>query len=143
MTMHAPTLDRFESKYVVDALSGCWLWSAGLNTYGYAQFSADGEVYGHRWSYKRFVGPIPDGLQVDHLCRTRSCVNPAHLEVVTVKENVRRGDCFNHSGLCPSCGSPYDRHYTKPSGGIHRSCSGCRNARRRKPTQVQPERITK
>lgn len=86
-----PPIQRFTEKLERDPSSGCWLWTAGLNTEGYGRFW-DGQVnvYAHRWSYEHHVGPIPDGLHIDHLCRTRHCVNPAHLEVVTLAENNRR-----------------------------------------------------
>lgn len=74
------------------AESGCWLWNRKVRSDGYGVKSVDhrGEVRAHRWVYERQVGPIPDGLELDHLCGTRSCVNPAHLEPVTHTENMRR-----------------------------------------------------
>lgn len=78
--------------------SGCIEWVGGLNGLGYGQFyrgkrSADdtGKVYAHRWSYEFFVGPIPKGLHLDHLCRNTRCVNPQHLEPVTPREKNLRG----------------------------------------------------
>ena len=88
---------RFDAKYIPEPMSGCWLWTAALTTAGYGMIgtqSDDGEQieeYAHRVSYRRFKGPIPDGLAIDHKCRVRCCVNPDHLEVVTIGENVRRG----------------------------------------------------
>lgn len=70
----------------------CWLWTGRLNWAGYASFWFDGRtVKAHRWSYQHHVGPIPDGMQLDHLCRVRHCVNPEHLEPVTNRENSLRG----------------------------------------------------
>lgn len=73
--------------------TACWLWAGYLKPNGYASISLDRKhkVYAHRYVYERFRGPIPDGLQLDHLCRVRSCVNPWHLEPVTAAENLRRG----------------------------------------------------
>ena len=73
----------------VETLStGCWEWTGHVNNAGYGRVKND---YAHRLAYEMFVGPIPDGADLDHLCRRRSCVNPAHLEPVTRSENVRRG----------------------------------------------------
>lgn len=83
--------DRFWAK-VDKCRDGCWVWTAKGTPAGYGQFRVDGvDVYAHRFSYELHVGPIPDGLQIDHLCRVTSCVNPAHLEPVTGAENLRRG----------------------------------------------------
>lgn len=84
--------ERILSKVLPEPNSGCWLWDAFVHPTGYAVLRADGKSqYAHRLSYEAFVGPVPSGLQLDHLCRIRSCVNPSHLEPVTPKENTRRG----------------------------------------------------
>lgn len=77
---------------IVDGLD-CWFWT-GHTEGGYARASINGHrnVYIHRLSYECFVGEIPEGLVLDHLCRNRSCVNPDHLEPVSLEENIRRGE---------------------------------------------------
>ena len=72
--------------------NGCWEWIAFRNRQGYGRFlgSSQKAVSAHRWAYEHLIGPIPNGLTIDHLCRNRSCVNPAHMEAVTIRENTLR-----------------------------------------------------
>lgn len=73
--------------------SGCWIWTGELNRNGYGRVWRLGRrVMAHRAMYELLVGPIPEGLVLDHLCRVRCCVNPKHLEPVTVRENTIRGE---------------------------------------------------
>jgi hypothetical protein len=70
----------------------CWIWTGQIDEHGYGRMSFDGrKQFIHDLSYKDFVGPIPEGLELDHLCRNPPCFNPAHLEPVTQAENARRG----------------------------------------------------
>lgn len=72
--------------------TGCWFWVGTRNHKGYGRSKLAGiRTTAHRAAYTILVGPIPAGLQIDHLCRTHACVNPAHLEVVTPRENFLRG----------------------------------------------------
>jgi len=89
--INEPFKSRFESAYQKDATSHCWNWTRPLDS-GYGRFWFEGKTkLAHRISYEIYVGPIPTGLQIDHLCRNRSCVNPMHLEPVSLAVNVLRG----------------------------------------------------
>ena len=84
-------LPRFTERITKAEDSGCWKWTGAIDGGGYGMFSMKGVGYkAHRVAYRHYVGVIRKGLTIDHLCRTRSCVNPAHLEPVTSQENTRR-----------------------------------------------------
>lgn len=121
-------LDDFLAKVSPEPNSGCWLWTAAAIKGGYARF---GNMYAHRFSYEHYRGPIPEGLQIDHLCRVRCCVNPQHLEAVTQQENIKRGMAgkYPRSNFCP-LGHPLSgtNLYVSPKRG-HRDCKQCRRAR--------------
>jgi hypothetical protein len=86
-------IQRFVSKFRVPAdVNDCWEWTDALTASGHAQVSMHGTTCpAYRVSYQMFVGPIPDELTLDHLCRNRACVNPTHVEPVTIRENTLRG----------------------------------------------------
>lgn len=85
-------LARFEAKVDRgDGSGGCWEWIGAKGADGYGKFAIEGFISAHRAAYTLLVGPIPDGLEIDHLCRNRACVNPDHLEPVSRSENIRRG----------------------------------------------------
>lgn len=133
--IHRPAIERFAEKIaLVD--SGCIEWIGGLNGVGYGQFYVGrnanpntGKGYAHRWSFEHHVGPIPEGMHLDHLCRNRACVNPEHLEPVTIRENILRGvsRAAEHATKthCPA-GHPYEGSnlYVYPTSGIRR-CREC------------------
>ncbi len=82
-------------SYFVD-VQGCWIWTRFTDRDGYARQGRKGEpCFVHRANYEAFNGTIPAGMTIDHLCRVRSCVNPDHMEAVTHKENVQRGESFS------------------------------------------------
>lgn len=111
--MARDALDRFMSHVEPEPTSGCWLWTAYVSPDGYGRFRADQTrgTAAHRWAYERHVGPIPPTHEIDHLCHVRCCVNPAHLEPVTHRENVARsnGMAVRNAAKteCPK-GHPYD-----------------------------------
>lgn len=89
--MKAPESGRFWAK--VNKTETCWLWTGSRKPEGYGEFGIGGrrKTLAHRYSYELAKGPIPAGLVIDHLCRVRACVNPAHLEAVTQQTNILRG----------------------------------------------------
>lgn len=127
-------IERFREKYIANAHTGCWEWQAARkidSDYGF--FNLDGRHRSaHRAAYELFVGEIPEGLVLDHLCGNAACVNPSHLEPVTQKENRRRQQlrqthCRNGHELaganlalvrvCRTCRSAtLHRHVTKKRG---------------------------
>jgi HNH endonuclease len=121
--------ERFWAQ--VNKTDSCWLWTGHIATgKGYGRIRVNGEYQkAHRVSYELFVGPIPDGLQLDHLCRVRNCVNPEHLEPVTNRENGLRGTSPIYENLkkthC-SKGHPLsgDNLYPRTDGG--RRCRICK-----------------
>ena len=112
--------------------STCWLWKrSGSDRYGRMSIG-DHFVSAHRWAYEAFVGPIPEGMQLDHLCRQSRCVNPNHLEPVTPRENLLRGDGrpgINARKTHCKQGHAFDEFntYWLPNGK-GRACKACRSA---------------
>ena len=129
---------RFWAKVQVGQTSECWLWSGPCTPQGYGRYWAGkNKVYPHRLAYELLVGPIPEGLTIDHLCRNPRCVNPAHLEPVTPRENTLRG--YGLAALHAAkthClrGHPFDEENTRVyRGGRH--CRKCCALRQRARTR--------
>lgn len=127
--MTRPTLlPRHYARLTYDG-SGCWLWQ-GATHRGYGRVCHERRSWvAHRFFYTALVGPIPEGLTLDHLCRVRNCVNPAHLEPVTAIENYRRGQ----QGPAPRTHCPQGHAYegdniawVNQGGRKTRACRECR-----------------
>lgn len=131
-----------EMKISPEPNSGCWLWLGDININGYGRMyykSGNHRKMAHRVVYESHFGPIPDGLELDHLCRTRSCVNPAHLEPVTKSVNAKRGLTprlnAERGKIITHC--PHGHEYTSentyirenPKGWASRKCRTCARLR--------------
>jgi HNH endonuclease len=125
--MLAPVIDRLEPRLRdqihVDAL-GCWNW-LGYKRDGYGSAHRDDgrTVIAHRYVYELLVGPVPAGLELDHLCRNRPCVNPEHLEPVTRQENRRRA-------TYTTCRRGHQDYVSTPTTRYCRSCERLNGPRR-------------
>lgn len=116
---------RFFVKVQVDQSTSCWIWKASRDRFGYGLF--DNRV-AHRFGYELIKGKIPKGLELDHLCRNRSCVNPDHLEPVTHIVNIQRGNSGLKDRIKTHC--PHNHEYNKKNT-VHtkrgRACRTCKN----------------
>lgn len=140
--------EKIQDRIMPCPTTGCWIWTGILSRSGYGRIStsASGKkryVSSHRVVYERLVGPIPHGLQIDHLCRNTSCCNPLHLEPVTGRENLMRG--FGPSAIAAKRQHCVNGHplfgenlitirVKKPGGHIRhkRGCRSCMSARTKK-----------
>lgn len=125
----------------VESDSGCWIWTGQLDESGYGKFKMRGRrsTGSHRASWLVYRGDIPEGLVVDHLCRNRACVNPWHMDLVTVRVNTRRGEMAGRVGHAKDThcknGHPFSGAnlyvYRERSGYVRRVCIECRRRRSR------------
>ncbi len=136
------TMDRLLQNSVPEPNSGCWLWLMSVDHHGYGKMGVGPKVkMAHRVSYELKHGAIPEGNEIDHLCRVRCCVNPDHLEAVTHQVNVQRGETGEKvRGIqrakthCPY-GHEYTPLNTKPRKSGTRSCRACDKLWGRRPRQ--------
>jgi hypothetical protein len=126
--------ERFRAKYIV-LPNNCWQWTGAKDKrkgYGYFGVELPGGwkiKRAHRYAYETLIGPIPDGLVIDHLCRNPSCVNPEHMEPVTSGENSRRGDAGGYNARKTHCANgheftPENTYWRKRNSG-GRACRIC------------------
>jgi len=139
-----PVAERFWEK--VDKTETCWLWTAGKSAAGYGAFWPQWRTHvpAHRWAYEALVGPIPDELEVDHLCRVPSCVNPSHLEPVTHRENILRGLTWGAANAAKShCinGHPLNGDNLIPTRENERRCRQCDRDRQRAWREANRDRF--
>ena len=125
-----PLPERIKSSITIDD-NGCWIWRLRrMSTEGYGVINVDQRsLMAHRVSYEAFVGPIPEGLQLDHLCRVRECVNPDHLEPVTARVNVLRSPIAQAALNAAKTHCPWGHEYTPENTylyGPHRRWRTCR-----------------
>jgi len=130
--------DRFWSKVKTPlGIAECWEWIGSKNVDGYGQFGLEGKIIGaYRFAYEQLIGPIPDGMELDHLCRNTSCVNPYHLEPVSHRENMLRGlNSIADNAKKTHCpkGHPLsgDNLIASQLARGRRNCKACRDEARR------------
>lgn len=126
-----PIEEKFDRRIQMDGVTTCWYWAGNTNrVYGIIQHKKRA-ILAHRYAYERFVGPIPAGLEIDHMCRNVLCVNPRHLRAVTRLENMRAipMEVRARGQRKPTCakGHPYTEQSTMWVGS-ERVCRICRNA---------------
>lgn len=128
-----PAVERFWPQVSKGEPSACWFWTGTRYPNGYGKFHLGGKngkgIGAHRFAYELLVGPIPDGLTLDHLCRNPPCVNPAHLEPVTQRENTLRGTGFiARQAAQTHCkrGHPLSGENLAIEGAGYRRCRACR-----------------
>ena len=145
--MRQTSEERFEALYMPEPNSGCWIWIGAITRLGYSKFGLKGKWgFGHRVSYRLYKGEIPNGLEIDHLCRVRCCVNPNHLEAVTRKVNVNRGKMLETNAVAKNRAKthcPHGHEYTEANTYRHRGqrhCWTCMRIRKSSPAYLAVRR---
>ena len=151
MARNGSTAAALEDRYTPEPNTGCWLWlGADDGRHGYGRVRRNGTRQAHRYLYEVHKGAIPDGMVLDHLCRTPACVNPDHLEPVSQRENQLRGNYKIGLALggkangerqrakthCPQ-GHPYNPQNIRASKSGHRGCKICHRDRERARRQEE------
>lgn len=133
------TIDRILHCHV-EKTDGCWIWK-GYKKDGYGHAQYDGKLHqAHRLIYESLKGPIPEGLNLDHLCRNPSCVNPDHLEPVTQQENILRGLKGRMRTHCAK-GHPYSEYLYLLPGTTTRRCKICKGEAHQRWVEKNRERV--
>ncbi len=145
------SLPQCIAEKIQPSSSGCWLWVGPLGARGYGALKFRGRKGAHRIVWALLKGPIPDGLQLDHLCRVRRCVNPEHLRAVTCAENLHAPGSLSTAAInarkthCPQ-GHPYSEENTLWRLRKHRrerNCRACKKANRKTPYAMAYDRERK
>jgi hypothetical protein len=130
-----PMMERFFEKVIFEPNCGCWLWEGTWSPDGYGYFHVEGRKMkvAHKFLYEREIAPVPEGMELDHLCKLRCCVNPQHLEAVTHAVNISRGQSGSYNKNKTHCrnGHPYSGDNLRTTASGERVCRTCCRERMR------------